>query len=339
MIHKNTARNNFCAMLNELPKLRRNPRAPKVEGLLGETFNENSSFGGTTTQASKQPSRYNSAVKSKSSLGGAFKVPSYFFLPEDNLFNSMRQNKQEPLEPKALVLTQPDARIRKNVFENQQQAMEHSVVSTDLVRFGPNWDMHMQSGPKDEVLMSHEANYKMHLGRKLCQDETERVKRHENIRQRQLEIQEETRVKQVIQERKENAREKAFDKNCKEEAKDAKDKFAKLDNTRVEALTRTRKKEKQDDNVAHAAGKTHHKEVEAHTADKKDKMYKYATDQHNRMVRDETNWLDRRKSLQKSCDRQAKEAWAHLDEMNQDISDKYNKHQSQLDEYTDKVQQ
>jgi len=90
MIHKNTARNNFCAMLNELPKLRRNPRAPKVEGLLGETFNENSSFGGNTTAASKQPSRYNSAVKSKSSLGGAFKVPSYFFLPEDNLFNSMR---------------------------------------------------------------------------------------------------------------------------------------------------------------------------------------------------------------------------------------------------------
>jgi len=118
MIHKNTARTQFNAMLNELPKLRRNPRAPKVEGELAEIFNENSSFGHSTASKTMQ-SRYNSAMKSKSSLGGAFQVPSYFFTPDDNMFNSMRQNKQEPLEPKAFVLTQPDCRIRKNVFENK----------------------------------------------------------------------------------------------------------------------------------------------------------------------------------------------------------------------------
>jgi len=45
MIHKNTARSQFNVMLNDLPKLRRNARAPKVDGLLSETFNENASFG------------------------------------------------------------------------------------------------------------------------------------------------------------------------------------------------------------------------------------------------------------------------------------------------------
>lgn len=121
MIHKNTARTTFNAMLNDLPKLRRNPRAPQVDGLLGDTFNENASFGGGSTAAKTMQSRYNSAQKSKSSLGCAFKMPSYFFTPDDsgNLFNSMKQSKAEPLEPKAFVLTQPDPRIRKNVFENK----------------------------------------------------------------------------------------------------------------------------------------------------------------------------------------------------------------------------
>ena len=92
MMHRNTARSNFNAMLNDLPKLRRNPRAPQVDGLLSDTFNENASFGGHSTQARTMQSRYNSAQKSKSSLGGAFKMPSYFFTPDDsgNLFNSMK---------------------------------------------------------------------------------------------------------------------------------------------------------------------------------------------------------------------------------------------------------
>jgi len=90
--------------------------------------------------------------------------------------------------------------------------MQDNVVSTDLVRFGPNFDMHMQSGPRDEMLPARDSNYKMHLGRKLCNDETERVRKHEALRQKQLDIEEEHRVKQIICDRKENAREKAFEK-------------------------------------------------------------------------------------------------------------------------------
>jgi len=137
-------------------------------------------------------------------------------------------------------------------------------------------------------------------------------------------------VKQVIADRKENAREKQYEKFRKEEAKDAKDKFTKLDMTRDDHLKKTRKHERDLDNTAHKAGKDHHKEVEAHTAKKEADMLQYATDQHNRMVRDEKDWLNRRNSLQKSCDRQAKEAWQHLDEMNQDTADKTAKHDSML---------
>lgn len=70
--------------------------------------------------------------------------------------------------------------------------------------------------------------------------------------------------------------------------------------------------------MAHKEGKEHHKAVEAHTAKKKAQELTDAQSQHARAVRDENDGVTRRKSLQKSCDRQAKEAWQHLDDMNQD---------------------
>lgn len=45
MLHKNMARTCFNEMLSELPKIKKGSRAPKVDGLLAEVFNENSSFG------------------------------------------------------------------------------------------------------------------------------------------------------------------------------------------------------------------------------------------------------------------------------------------------------
>jgi hypothetical protein len=44
-MHKNAARQSFNEMISQLQKLKRSPRAPQVKGLLGDTFNENSSFG------------------------------------------------------------------------------------------------------------------------------------------------------------------------------------------------------------------------------------------------------------------------------------------------------
>lgn len=88
--------------------------------------------------------------------------------------------------------------------------------------------------------------------------------------------------------------------------------------TRDDHLSKTRRYERELDNKAHRAGKDHHKEVEAYTAKKEAEMQQYATDQHNRAVRDENAWLNRRKSLQRSCDRQAKEAWTRLEEMDEE---------------------
>lgn len=119
----------------------------------------------------------------------------------------------------------------------------------------------------------------------------------------------------MINDRKDAAHTKTFEKWKKEEAKDAKDKFAKIANTREDHLTKTRKKEKDDDLNAHREGKQHHKDVEAATAEKEARMLKDAQDQHARAVRDENEWLNRRKSLQRSCDKAAREAWAHLDSM------------------------
>ena len=79
-------------------------------------------------------------------------------------------------------------------------------MGTDLIRFGPNFDLHMQSGPKNEMVPAKDANWKLNKGRKICNEETIRVKRHEQIRNRQLEMQEETRVKQVLNEKKDAQR-------------------------------------------------------------------------------------------------------------------------------------
>lgn len=65
------------------------------------------------------------------------------------------------------------------------------------------------------------------------------------------------RVRQLIQERNENAREKAFEKIKREEAKEKKADFQKLDFTRVDHYTKTQQKYKTQDNVAHKAGRDH----------------------------------------------------------------------------------
>lgn len=254
MLHKNMARTCFNEMLSELPKLKRGSRAPKVDGLLAEFYHENSSFGST---AAKTFTSRHMSTKSKSSCGGPFNVPHYFFTPDDNLFNSMRQNKEEPLEPKAFVLTSPDNRIRKNLFEGRTVNMHDSLYSTNAPREGANFEQHTNGHAC--FVPAKDADYKMQLGQKVCADETERVKKHEAIRLRQLEIEEEVRVRQLIKDKQEAVREKAFEKMKREEAKDRKTEFTKLDDTRHHHYTTTQKKYKTLDNDAHRAGLSHHK--------------------------------------------------------------------------------
>ena len=70
------------------------------------------------------------------------------------------------------------------------------------------------------MVPSRDANYKMHLARKVAHDETERVRKHEALRLKQLELEEELRVRQIIKDRQEEQREKAFEKTKREEAKE-----------------------------------------------------------------------------------------------------------------------
>lgn len=60
-------------------------------------------------------------------------------------------------------------------------------------------------------------------------------------------------------------------------------------------------------------------------------METYAQDQYSRAVRDETEGVNRRNSLQKSIDRQAKEAWSHLSDMHQDTEQKTGRYRERIE--------
>lgn len=95
-IARHGARLKFSEIESQLPKIRGNPRAPDIKGTLSDLFNETSQLGKSTQhKTSVTTSRYentnNSAKHSKSIMSNkTFVVPSYFFLPEDNLFNSKK---------------------------------------------------------------------------------------------------------------------------------------------------------------------------------------------------------------------------------------------------------
>jgi hypothetical protein len=56
-------------------------------------------------------------------------------------------------------------------------------------------------------------------------DETERVRKHQEVRMRQLEIEEETKVRQLLKDKQDLQRDKNFEKSKKEETLERKQEF------------------------------------------------------------------------------------------------------------------
>jgi hypothetical protein len=71
---------------------------------------------------------------------------------------------------------------------------------------------------------------------------------------RQLEIEEEVKVRQLIRERDSIAKDKAFERVKKEESKERKDEFKKIDFVRHDHYDKVQKFYKNLDNIAHKAG-------------------------------------------------------------------------------------
>ena len=69
-----------------------------------------------TTAAMTPSLKYGSENKSRSQISSKFQVPKYFYSPRTNLFNSMSDEKDEP---SAFVLTAPNARISKHLFDTR----------------------------------------------------------------------------------------------------------------------------------------------------------------------------------------------------------------------------
>ena len=125
-----------------------------------------------------------------------------------------------------------------------------------------------------------------------------------------------------MKDQQEEKREKTFNKKCKEEAKDRNEAFHKLDVVRTEHYDTTQAKYKTLDNVAHKAGLEHCHAVDQSYIVKKEKMMEEAEKAHERAVRDETHWIERRNSLMKRCDREATEALKDLQTITEDINEK-----------------
>ena len=170
-----------------------------------------------------------------------------------------------------------------------------------------------------EIAPQRETNFKAYMGKKIAKQETERVNNHEQIRTRQLEMQEETRVRQILKEKKEQMREKKYSEFLKEQSKDAREEFNKINIVREDHFDKTQKKYKEMDNEAYRAHKAHMQEMEDLTEKHRQDDLQYSKDSHYRFCRDEQAWLDRRASLQRRCDKEAADGMTHLGNMNSDI--------------------
>lgn len=108
------------------------------------------------------------------------------------------------------------------------------------------------------------------------------------------------------------------------------DAVAKVNEVRRDKLTKTKVKYRTLDNEAHKAGKEHHKAVDQGYLDQAEKMLKDAEAAGSRAQLNETNWRNRRASLQALCDSEALESTNHLAEMSNDTADKFAAYNARL---------
>lgn len=108
-----------------------------------------------------------------------------------------------------------------------------------------------------DVLPQRDTNYKAYQGKKLAAFENQRVDHHESVRKKQLDMQEERRVKEIIKEKKEERREKKYNDFRKETKKDMADTFGKINTTRADYFEKNAAKKRELDKEGYQAHKDH----------------------------------------------------------------------------------
>ena len=223
-------------MISSLPQIKGN--AVYGTSTLSEFFNNSTQSKSTGAQTSTNSTkRQVFQTPSKSLLLNKNAEQRYFYKPDDNILKPRQQKKSNPLEPMGFHMDQPDTRIRKKLFQSNLGVLEDSVVSTGAAGKvqpdeSPNFYLTNVHPENPKIVPTVEINYKMYQGKKLVNDETNRVETHETIRKKQLEIEEENRVRQIIKEKQEMAREKGYTIRLKEESTERNANFAKINYVR-----------------------------------------------------------------------------------------------------------
>jgi hypothetical protein len=124
------------------------------------------------------------------------------------------------------LISSPDTRISKAIFDNKPQ---ESILTE---RVGPNYDLLNSARAKSDSTQTRITNYKLAQAQKVTHAEKERVKRHQEVRNRQLELEEESRVRHMLKDNQASAREKKFERWQREESKERKAEQSKREQSR-----------------------------------------------------------------------------------------------------------
>lgn len=123
----------------------------------------------------------------------------------------------------------------------------------------------MQADPVDPhrfTVKSCHLDQTMQRAQKITAFETDRVDKHENIRERQLELTQEARVLQILKEKQDQARWNAFKERMQEEQEMQTHNFQTIQTVRDEHYKKVQSKYKHLDDLGYAAHKEHMVEVE-----------------------------------------------------------------------------
>lgn len=93
------------------------------------------------------------------------------------------------------MLTEPEDRIAMHQFDNQQSYIAETIVSGGPFDFPSVTHSVFRPTEMNETIMSKDANYRIIQAEKIVAAERERIERHRRLRSKQLEIEEEIRVR------------------------------------------------------------------------------------------------------------------------------------------------
>lgn len=134
------------------------------------------------------------------------------------MFERKKYNKIDPTEIRSFHLTQPEERISSFIFKNQRSTVYDSIANqATFMAIGKNEPSKIPPVDQNNKVLTREIDHTVRRAHRVVELEMDRVQKHTEVRNRQIEIEKEARVVLLLREKSEKEKEKALQLRMNEE--------------------------------------------------------------------------------------------------------------------------